>query len=288
MLEIKGIITALITPFAEDGSVDYVKLNNLINDQIASGIKAVIIGGTTGEGMLIDNIEEFYKNVIKIINNRLIIGVNLNAIKQLELFEKIKMINSLQVQFVLVNTPSYLITSKNGIVEYFNFISEHLTKPYLIYYNPVRSGQYIINSTWEKLLKLNNVIGVKDASNDSLTSNFLIKNKNDLLYFSGNDTTYFNQRILGSDGVISSISNLIPEILIEIDYLITTNNYKSAKELYLKYYELIKTINIEPNPIGLKYLMNEKRINVGNPKFPLTKLSFSNQMRLKLIYERII
>ena len=287
MLKLGGIITALLTPFNEMDEVDYDKLKQLIEFQISSGVKSIILGSTTGEGMLIEDLFGYYKKAIEIVDDRLTIGVTLFGNTKSDLLNKIHKINTLSCQFVLVNTPIYLSTSGNGLVEYFNLIGNNLNKPFIIYYNPLRSGQYITNTTWDKLFKINNLLGVKDASNDSFTTNYLIKNKNDLLYLSGNDINYFNNRILGSDGVISSISNLIPEVLLEIDDLIVTSNYKLAKELYLKYYDLIKNINVEPNPIGLKYLMNEKGLLIGNPKFPLVKLSFNQQLRLKNIYEGV-
>jgi len=287
MLNIKGIITALVTPFNEDGTVNYDKLNELIQDQVSNNIETIIIGGTTGEGMLIDNISEFYNKTIEIVDNRLTVGVTLFEYKKQELLHLIQNINKLSCDFVLVNTPYYLSTSGSGILEYYSLIDQHLNKPYIIYYNPIRSGQYIMNSTWDKLFKLNNLIGIKDASNDCFTSNYIIKNKKNLLYFTGNDTNYFNNRILGSDGLISSAANLLPEVFTKIEYLINKSDFKQAKELYFKYYDLLKNINVEPNPIGLKYLMNEKGLNVGDPKFPLTKLSFNQQIKLKTIYEGV-
>ena len=287
MLNIKGIITALITPFNEDGSVNYVKISELIQEQIINDIQTIVIGGTTGEGMLIDDIIDFYQRTLEIINGRINVGVTLFEYRKQELLKKIDDINNLNCDFVLVNTPYYLTTSNNGIVEYYNLIDEHLEKPYIIYYNPVRSGQVIINSVWEKLFKLKNIIGIKDASNDCFISNYLIKNKKHLIYFIGNDINYFNSRILGSDGIISSMSNLIPDVFIQIENFINKNDYKQAKELYLKYYELLKLINVEPNPIGLKFLMNEKGLDVGEPKFPLIKLSFNQQIKLKQIYEGV-
>ena len=157
MLNIKGIITALVTPFNEDGTVNYDKLNELIQDQVSNNIETIIIGGTTGEGMLIDNISEFYNKTIEIVNKRLTVGVTLFEYKKQELLQMIQIINKLSCDFVLVNTPYYLSTSGSGILEYYSFIDQHLNKPYIIYYNPIRSGQYIINSTWDKLFKLNNL-----------------------------------------------------------------------------------------------------------------------------------
>ena len=181
MLKLGGIITALLTPFNEMDEVDYDKLKQLIEFQISSGVKSIILGSTTGEGMLIEDLFGYYKKAIEIVDDRLTIGVTLFGNTKSDLLNKIHKINTLSCQFVLVNTPIYLSTSGNGLVEYFNLIGNNLNKPFIIYYNPLRSGQYITNTTWDKLFKINNLLGVKDASNDSFTTNYLIKNKNDLL-----------------------------------------------------------------------------------------------------------
>ena len=110
MLNIKGIITALVTPFNEDGTVNYDKLNELIQDQVSNNIETIIIGGTTGEGMLIDNISEFYNKTIEIVDNRLTVGVTLFEYKRQELLQMIQIIDK-----------CYIITNLSCILSAFCF-----------------------------------------------------------------------------------------------------------------------------------------------------------------------
>ena len=284
---LKGIITALVTPFHDNGEVNYEELSRMIDFQIAANVNAVVFGGTTGEGMLIENIDNFYEKAINLVNKRILCGVSIFGLRKSEIINKINLYNSLNCDFYLIYTPYYLFTSKDGVIEYFKLINELVNKPFILYYNPVRTGQLISYSVWDYLLKLDKLIGIKDASKDAYTFNYLLKNKKEKLYFSGCDDAYLKDRILGSDGIVSTLSNAYPSNFVYIEENIKNGNYKNAKERYDLLYDLIKISTVEPNPICIKYILEEKGFMTNNLLFPLKRISLINQKKVKLIMEGV-
>ena len=182
MLDYSGVYTAMITPFKEDGNVDYKKLEELIEFQIEKGITGLVFGGTTGEGMLIKDILTYYKKIISLVKNRVKVILTVFDFNKDLLTDKIRVLNKLKFDAYLINTPYYLNTSQKGIIEYYRYIDSIINKPFILYYNPGRSNQFITLKTWEYIMKLKKFIGVKDAS---LNSGYNIKLMNLIIWKPG-------------------------------------------------------------------------------------------------------
>ena len=288
MVDYSGVYTALITPFDTDGTVNYQKLTELIEYQLDKGITGLVLGGTTGEGMLIDDLLTYYKTALKVVNNRVKVFLTIFDLDKNTLTNKINYLNELNFDGYLINTPYYLYTSQNGIIKYYEYIDSIVSKPFIVYYNPGRSNQFITLKSWNYILKLKKFMGVKDAS---LNNGYNIKLMNLMkhhLYFTGNDSMYYQHLTLESNGIISSLSNALPEMFVKMYFLAKNKEYLLSSKIYKKYSTLISTINVEPNPIGIKYFMNLLGFNVGKPKFPLVEYSLIYQIKLKAIHKELL
>ena len=287
MLDLNGVYTALITPFYEDGSINYQKLEELIEFQIEKGISGLVFGGTTGEGMLINDLLTYYKTAISLVRNRVKVLLTIFEFGKNELTNIINQLNQLNFDGYLINTPYYLNTSQNGIIKYYEYIDSIVNKPFIVYYNPSRSNQFITLKTWSYIIELNNFIGVKDASLNSAYNVKLMNLLKHKFYFTGNDSMYYQHLLTGSNGIISSLSNAIPDVFVKIYFLYKNEEYLLSSKIYKKYSSLISIINVEPNPIGIKYFMNILGFNVGKPLFPLIEYSTLYQNKLKDIYKEL-
>lgn len=287
MIDFSGVYTALITPFDQENNVDFQKLEELIDFQINKGVTGIVFGGTTGEGMLINDLYSFYNKVIELVKKRVKVFLTIFDFNKTTVTDLISELNKLDFDGYLINTPYYLNTNQEGIKNYYEYFDSIVNKSFIIYYNPLRSNQYITLNTWKSLLNLKWFIGVKDASMNLTYNNNLMDLMKNHFYFTGNDSLYYLHLTYGSSGIISSLSNALPDVFVKMYFLYKNKEYDIVAKMFSKYTKLINVINLEPNPIGLKFFMNHLGFNVGNPLFPLELFSKNSQIKLKSVYKEL-
>ena len=288
MNKLEGIYTALVTPIYPLGNINYDVLDYLIEEQISNLVSGIVFGGTTGEGMLIDNIEMYYQHSIKIVEERTKVILTLTKVKKFEIEKQIEFLNRLNYDYLLVPTPAYLTTSQDGVYKYYEYISMLSNKPIIIYYNPTRSNQYITEACFKKLFLLDNVIGIKDASSSMITYKEIMQVINNKSYLLGNDDLYLKGLLLGINGIISTITNVFPSLMLEIKEYMSYGEVEKAKILFNKFMILFNVLKEEPSPIGLKYLLSCKGYNVGDPMFPLVRVSDVTKERINKAYSEVL
>lgn len=253
----KGVGTALITPFNEDLSVDYVSLKRLIDFQLKSKVDALIILATTGEAPTIE-ISEF-REVVSFVMNEVggkvpvIVGTGSNNPSKVLNLNRLS--ENLNVNGLLIVNPYYNKSTQDGLVEYFKFISSKTTLPIILYNVPSRTGMNVLPETIIKIHKLcPNVIGVKEASgNISQIAELIAIKPNSLEIFSGNDDQTLPIMALGGCGVISVVSNIFPLEFRELTHLILEDRVKEAQTINNKLFNIEKLLFVETNPIPVKY-----------------------------------
>ena len=210
-----GTGTALITPFDTDLNVDFQSLKNLIRFQIDNGINALIILGTTGEAVTIDDYER--EKIIDIsvteVNKKIpvIIGTGTNNTKKVVSHNQ--MAEKYNVDALLIVNPYYNKGTQKSLVEHYKFISERTSLPIILYNVPSRTGMNILPETVIQIFnECKNVIAVKEACGDISQIAKLFANKpEDLIVYSGNDDQALPIMSLGGKGVISVLSNILPK-----------------------------------------------------------------------------
>lgn len=279
----KGSAVALVTPFNKQNEIDYLTLKNLIEFQIASGTKAIVILGTTGESATISNEErtKIIKFCASQIGKRipLIVGTGSNSTATAILHSKEA--QRLGADAILVVTPYYNKTSQEGLILHYKTIAKSTKLPLIIYNVPSRTGINILPKTILTLSKVKNIVGLKDAGGNISQSMELLQTlpKNFALY-SGDDLITYSLMNLGYHGVISVTANAYPDMVACMCDDILHKNHANALRIHNELYQINKALFLEVNPICIKYYLNLIGRDVGNPRLPL--INPRTQTRLKL------
>ena len=284
----KGSAVALVTPFNDKNEVDYIKLQNLIEFQIASGTKAIIILGTTGESATITQEErtKIIKFCVAQINHRipLIVGSGSNSTQQAILHSKEA--EKLGADGLLIVTPYYNKTSQEGLFLHYKAIAKSSNLPIIIYNVPSRTGVNILPETIVKLSKIKNIVGLKDAGgNISQSINILHLIPKRFALYSGDDLITFPLMCMGYHGVISVTANIYPDLVSSMCESVIHRNYENALRLHKFLYKINTALFLDVNPICIKFYMNLLNKKVGKPRLPLTLPSKEIQNKLKDVKE---
>lgn len=277
-----GAATALITPMNEDGSVNFERLSSLVDEQIKGGIDALVICGTTGEKSTLG-----YEEHVKVIETAakanagrvpLIAGTGSNdTVYSVGLCADAEKAGA---DAFLMVTPYYNKTSQRGLVAHYNYIADRVNKPIILYNVPSRTGVAIKPETYRELSKHPNIVATKEANGDLASvakTRYLCGD--DLDFYSGNDDQTVPIMSLGGIGVISVMSNFLPQVMHEIcaDYL--NGNTREAAELQIKYTGLMNALFSDVNPIPVKAAMNLLGLAAGPcrlPLYPMEEMALEN------------
>ena len=256
MDKIKGTGVALITPFNEDLSVDYVGLENLLNHVIDGGIDFLVLMGTTGESAVLSKSEK--QEVIafckKINNGKLPIVLGIGGNNTLALLEEIKNTDFTGVDAVLSVSPAYNKPTQEGIYQHYQMISKVCPLPIILYNVPGRTASNITAETTLRLANnFNNIIAVKEASGDMDQIMKIIKNKpTNFIVISGDDGLTLPMIYMGAEGVISVIGQSHPK---EYSTMVAEGRYGNiakANKLHYGLYDYYGPLYSEGNPAGVK------------------------------------
>ena len=271
----RGIATALVTPTTPEG-IDFDRFGTLIDWQIAQGINALVICGTTGESSTLTDAE--HRRAIAYacerVNGRVPVIAGTGSNETDYAVELTKSACADGADAVLVVTPYYNKTTQRGLVTMYNTIADASTKPVILYNVPSRTGIGIQPETYVKLAEHPNIAAIKEANSDisKIVETFsLVGDKLDI--YSGNDDQIVPLMSLGGKGVISVLSNVAPQVAHDITQLCFDNRYPEAAKLQLQYHDLIDALFCEVNPIPVKKAMELLGWKVGGLRLPLVEPS---------------
>lgn len=281
----EGCATALVTPMFEDGSINYDRFKQLVNEQIEAGIDALVICGTTGESATMDNDEHVrvIKTAVEVAAGRvkIIAGTGSNDTKYAVSLSNEAI--AAGADALLMVTPYYNKTSQAGLIAHYGYIAEHVDAPIILYNVPSRTGVNIQPETYKELSKYPNIVAAKEANgNISALLKTISLCGDDLAIYSGDDDQTVAIMAMGGKGVISVISNILPTEAHKMTKLCLDGNYKAATEMAKKYVKIMDHMFIDVNPIPVKEAMNILGMNMGPCRLPLVGLSETNR---KLICE---
>lgn len=273
-----GSSVAIVTPF-RNGKIDFKKLGELIDFQIAGGTAAITICGTTGESST-QTLEEHIETVdfcVKHVAGRVkvIAGSGSNdtnaALLLSQEAEKSKADALLHV------TPYYNKATQRGLVKHFTYIADRVNLPIILYNVPGRTGVSFTADTYKELSKHPNINGVKEASYDlRLMAKAISICGDDLHFWSGNDDDTIPMMSLGGKGVISVLANVVPHVMADLTKACLNGDFAAAAALHYKYFDLMAKLFIEVNPIPVKNALNMMGKDVGEPRLPLCEMEPAN------------
>ena len=270
-----GSSTAIVTPF-KNGKVDYKKLGELIDFQIAAGTAAITINGTTGEcsTMTLEESTATIDFCVKHVNSRakVIAGTGSND-TQSALFLS-QAAEKSGADALMMVSPYYNKTTQRGLVKHFTFLADRVNIPIIVYNVPPRTGMTFAAETYIELSKHPNILGAKEASGDfTLIATTLAACGDNFFFWSGNDEDVVPMMSLGAKGVISVLANIVPDIVAKMTKHCLDGDFKSGAALQLKYFDLIRKLFIEVSPIPVKAALNLMGKDVGEPRMPLCEMA---------------
>ena len=281
----KGAGVAIITPMHEDGSVNYEKLEEILEFQIANSTDAVIICGTTGESSTMTHGEHLktIKFAVDKVAKRVpvIAGTGSNCTETAIMMSKEAA--SYGVDALLVVTPYYNKATQKGLIAHYTAIANAVPETPIIMYNvPSRTGCNLQPATVAALVKnVKNIVGIKAASGDlSQIAKMMSMAGEDLELYSGNDDQILPIVSLGGLGVISVLSNVAPKQTHDIVMKFMEGDTREAARLQLEAIPLINALFCEVNPIPVKTAMNMMGMEVGPLRMPLCEMEESNKETL--------
>lgn len=279
----KGSGVALITPFSED-TINIEVLRQLIDWHIENGTDAIIVSGTTGEASTMTLAEKkiLFTETVKQVNKRVpvIAGTGTNSTKTS--IESSLLAQECGVDGLLVVTPYYNKCTQEGLYLHFEAIANAVKLPLILYNVPSRTSVNMLPQTVAKLSKIDNIVGVKEASADivQITELFRLVNSTFDVY-SGNDDHILPIMALGGVGVITTVGNIIPKLVHQLTAHCLNNNLTDARALQFKINPLVQSVFAEVNPIPIKAAVQKLGFEVGSVRLPLTPAIDSTIARIE-------
>lgn len=284
----KGCGTAIVTPFTQDG-VNFEEFRKLIEFQIKNKVDAIIVCGTTGEAATMT--EEEKKQTIKFAidvvakRTKVIVGTGSNNTKVA--IDMSKWAQEIGADGILVVTPYYNKTTQNGLIAHYTEIAKAVKLPIIMYNVPGRTGVNILPNTCKELSKIENIVGIKEASGDiSQVAKIASLCGDDFSIYSGNDDQIIPVLSLGGKGVISVLSNIMPEYTHNMVYHYFNGEAEKAMKEQLEVIDLIDALFVEVNPIPVKYALNLMGFDFGKPRLPLVEMTESNKELMKNVMKK--
>jgi len=283
MLRIQGSIVAIVTPFNQDGSVNFSKLGELVDWQIQNGTDGIVALGTTGESATMTDEEDdaVCEYVLKRVNGRIPVIVGSGSNCTASMLDKSLRYQAMGAQGLLIIAPYYNKTNEEGMYRHFATVVDAVDIPCILYNVPGRTGCAISEGVVKRLAGHPNVMGIKEASgNMSYACKIARYLGPEFAMYSGNDDITVPILSIGGSGVISVLANILPQQTHDMVMAYLSGDTAAATAAQLRYLELINSLFLEVNPIPVKAALNMMGWEVGPCRMPLYEMSQGAAQRL--------
>ena len=289
MKKFYGTGVALVTPFLDDGNIDFKSLKKLLV-HTAKGVDYFVVMGTTGESATLTNEEK--KKVLKFVINTnpkglpIVYGIGGN--NTLDVIQSIKETNFEGVDAILSVSPYYNKPSQEGIYQHFKAIANASPVPVILYNVPGRTASNLTAATTLRLAEHKNIIGIKEASGSLEQCMMISKNKpKDFLLISGDDLITVPLYAIGGAGVISVLANALPIVFSKMKEHAFNRNFGKASDEQFKILEINEPMYEEGNPVGVKFLLSKLGICSQVVRLPLIKASLPLQQKINIAFSNL-
>jgi len=278
-----GAGTAIITPFDKNGGIDYVRYYELIEFQIKNHIDAIVVCGTTGEASTLTDDE--HKKMIDVtvekVNGRVKVIAGAGSNDTAYAIDMTKHCEKAGVDAILHVTPYYNKTTQKGLIKHFLAIADSVNTPIILYNVPSRTNLDILPATYKELSKHQNIVATKEAGGNmkSIIQTRLLCG-DDLDVYSGNDQDNVPVLSVGGIGVISVLSNILPNETHDMCEFYFNGKIKKSADLQIKYIDLIDALFCETSPIPIKTAMALMGFDSGKLRLPLCEMEDKNKNML--------
>ena len=271
MAEIGRLLTAMVTPFDDDGEINYKKARKLAKALINSGSDGLVIGGTTGESPSMSNDEKIrlFAEVKEEVGEQaaVIAGTTDNNHRTIELSKEAEGVG---VDGLLLTVPAYNKPPMDGLYEHFKAIAAATSLPGILYNVPSRTSLNMDHATTLKLAEIDNIVGVKEASSDPVQITQIIEGSPDgFRVWSGNDDETFSIMCTGGYGIVSVAAHIIGKQIQSMMGKILEGDVESAAAEHRRMLPIFKAIFWVTNPVPIKYAVNRAGMDIGGTRLPL-------------------
>ena len=273
---LQGSLVAIVTPMFDDGSLDLDALRSLIDVHIHAGTDGIVIVGTTGESPTVDIDEHclLIKTTVEHVAGRIAVVAGTGANSTNEAIELTAKAKRLGVDACLLVTPYYNKPTQDGLYQHFAAIAAAVDIPQILYNVPGRTSCDMSNDTTLRLAEIKNIVGIKDATgNVERGTDLILRAPKDFAIYSGDDATGMALMLLGSQGVISVTANVAPKLMHEMCVAAMAGKVKIACEINAKLFALHQTLFIEPNPIPVKWVLQQMGLIQSGIRLPMLNCS---------------
>ena len=271
-----GTGVAIVTPFHDDGSVDFASLEKLINYQIAHGIDYLVVLGTTGESVTLSKDEKraIVSFAVEKVDNRIPLMVGVGGNNTAEIIHALETMDTTGVDAILSVAPYYNKPNQEGLYQHFKAVLTASPLPVVLYNVPGRTGSNMSADTTLRLAEMKNAIAIKEASgNMSQIMKIMAAKPKDFLVISGDDSITVPLICMGGAGVISVAANAAPAKVSQMVKLALQGDYAKARELHFCLLEFMESIFAEGSPGGIKAALHSLKLCKNVLRLPLVPVS---------------
>lgn len=272
----KGTGTALVTPFKADGSIDFAGLKKLVRLNLDGGVNFLVVQGTTGESPTLSQDEklQILHAVAEENNGQVSIVYGVGGNNTLDVVEKLKKVDTSIVQGILSVSPYYNKPIQNGIIAHYKMLADATDLPIILYNVPGRTGSNVLAETTLALAEIDNIVAMKEASGNLEQIMQIIQHKPEGFdVLSGDDALTVPMISVGASGVISVVSNALPEKFCAMIQAALAGDFGKASALHYQLFEITKLFFAEGNPGGVKEALKFRNICENHMRMPLVNVS---------------
>ena len=274
MVDIGRLLTAMITPFDEEGEIDYPQARKLAKGLIDSGSDGLVIGGTTGESPSMSDEEKvrLFAEVKEEVGDRAAVVAGTTDNNHRKSIELSKRAEEVGADALLLTVPAYNNPQQEGLFQHFKAIAEATALPGILYNVPSRTSLNMEAATTLRLAEIDNIVGVKEASSDAVQITQIVDGAPDgFRVWSGNDDETFSIMCVGGYGIVSVASNIIGDQIKAMMGMVLEGDVERAAKEHRRLLPLFKALFWVTNPAPIKYAVNRAGFDAGKPRLPMVE-----------------
>jgi len=271
-----GTGVAMVTPFNADGSINFQHLQNLTEHLILGGVDYLVVLGTTAESATLSEVEkqQVLQCVLKVNADRLPIVLGIGGNNTAAVCEELKCLDTMGLTAILSVSPAYNRPTQDGIFAHYKAVSQASALPIILYNVPTRTGSNMTVATTLRLAKIENIIGIKEASGNLHQCTAILKDRPaNFLFISGDDMLTLPIIASGGDGVISVVANAFPQAFSDLVRAALNSDFATAKNIQYRLFDIIDQLFAEGNPAGVKCALRQLNVCEENVRLPLLQVS---------------
>ncbi|WHY75389.1 4-hydroxy-tetrahydrodipicolinate synthase [Neobacillus sp. WH10] len=280
------VLTAMVTPFDQNGEIDFNATRDLVNYLIANGSDGLVIAGTTGESPTLTTEEKaaLFKFVVKVVDGRVPVIAGTGSNNTRASISLTTLAEEAGVDGIMLVVPYYNKPSQEGLFQHFKAIADSTVLPVMLYNIPGRSVINMSVDTIVRLSKIDNIVAIKEASgNLDAMAEIISLTADDFTLYSGDDSLTLPVLVIGGAGVVSVASHIIGNELQEMINNFKNGHLKEAASAHRHLLPIMKALFAAPNPTPVKAALNMTGIKVGSVRLPLVPLNSEEKLALQRV-----